>query len=259
MANSTLPNTSRFLACTVLTLVLAASCTPKRTPERPPLAVEMAKTYGLESFGQIEGIRYTFNAEFPGLKKPFDGGAGTIKFSRTWEWDPKTDTVSYEGKDMEGKPLKVTYQRSQLSSQSDVVKKQVDPLFFNDQYWLLFPLHASWDASAKVTDDGTQKLTLGEGSAERIAVKYPAEGGYLPGDTWELYVGADHRVEELIFRRGGPTKPSVVIATWADHKKAGPLLISMDHRGTGDGQPLRIFFSDVAVKVSGSQNWMNAQ
>jgi hypothetical protein len=81
----------------------------------------MAKTYGLDSFGQIEGIRYTWNAEFPGNVKPFDGGSGTIKITRTWEWDPKTGTVSYEGKDKEGKPLKVTYQRSQLSSQSDAI------------------------------------------------------------------------------------------------------------------------------------------
>ncbi len=70
----------------------------------------MAKTCGLDSFGQIEGIRYTWNAEFAGNVKPFDRGPGTIKITRTWEWDPKTGTVSHEGKDKEGKPLKVTYQ-----------------------------------------------------------------------------------------------------------------------------------------------------
>ncbi len=84
----------------------------------------------------------------------------TITVSRKWEWDPKTDTVSFEGKTKEGKEVKVTYQRSQLSSQSDDVK-MVDPVFFNDQYWLLFPLHAAWDKSAKVTDEGMQKLPLG--------------------------------------------------------------------------------------------------
>jgi hypothetical protein len=153
-------------------------------------------------------------------------------------------------KDNNGQPLKVTYQRSQLSSQSDVVKNQVDPLFFNDQYWLLFPLHVAWDTSAKVTDEGMQKLPLGEGSAEKIVVKYPPEGGYAPGDTWELYVGTNHRVEQLIFHRGGPKKPSLVIATWTDYKKAGPLLISTDHRGTVDGAPVHIFFTDVSVKVT---------
>jgi len=255
MANSNRPDMIRFLAFAVLALVLAASCGQKP----PAIAEQIAKTYGLDSFGQIEGIRYTWNAEFPGKAHPFDGAAGTIKFSQKWEWNPKTDTVSYEGPDMDGKPLQVTYQRSQLSSQSDAVKKQVEPAFINDQYWLLFPLHVIWDRSATVTGDGVQKLPSGEGSAQRVVVKYPSEGGYTPGDTWELYVGDDKRVEQFVYHRGGPKKPSVVIATWADYKKAGPLLISTDHRGTADGQPLRISFSDVSVKVAGSENWMNAQ
>jgi len=216
--------------------------------QRPPIAEQMAKTYGFDSFGQIEGIRYAFNAELPG-----------VKLSRTWEWNPKTDTVAYEGKDKEGKPIKVTYQRSQLSSQSEAIKNEIDPAFLNDQYWLLFPLHVAWDSSATVTDEGMHKLPLGNASAERVVVKYPSEGGDSPGDTWELYVGADKRVEELIYHRGGTKKPSVVIATWADYKKAGPLLISTDHRGTADGQPLRISLSDVSVKVTGSENWIKAQ
>jgi len=124
---------------------------------------------------------------------------------------------------------------------------------------LLFPLHVAWDSSATVTDEGMHKLPLGDASAERIVVKYPSEGGYAPGDTWELYVGANKRIEEFIYHRGGTKKPGIVIATWADYKKAGPLLISMDHRGTADEKPLRISFSDVSVKVTGSENWMNAQ
>jgi hypothetical protein len=257
MTNSSRPDMIRLLAFTVSALVLAA-CSGEQKSQIPPLAEQMAKTYGLDSFGQVEGIRYTWNAEVPGHEKPFDGGPGTIAISRIWEWDPKTDTVSFEGKTKEGKPLKVSYQRSQLSSQSDDVKTQVDPVFFNDQYWLLFPLHAAWDKSAKVTDEGMQKLTLGEASAEKIVVKYPSEGGYLPGDTWELYVDADHRVQELTFRRGGPTKPSVVIVTWTDYKKAGPLNISTEHRGTADGNPVRIYISDLSVKVTGS-DWTKAQ
>jgi hypothetical protein len=212
----------------------------------PPIAERMAKTYGLDSFEQVEAIRYTFDLDAPGLK-----------FHRTWEWQPKTDTVSYEGKDKEGKPEKVTYQRSQLGSLSDAIQNQIDPGFFNDQFWLLLPLHVAWDG-ASVTDEGLQKLPSGNGSAERIVVKYAAEG-YSPGDTWTLYVGPDKRVQENAFNRGGSKKPSVVITTWGGYKKAGPLLIATEHRGTADGKPLSLTFLDVSVKVKGSKNWINAQ
>jgi len=63
----------------------------------PAIADKMAKAHGLDSFGQVEGIRYTFNVERPG-----------VNVSRSWEWNPKTDSVSYEGKDKDGGPVKVT-------------------------------------------------------------------------------------------------------------------------------------------------------
>jgi hypothetical protein len=43
--------------------------------------------------------------------------------------------------------------------------KKVDSGFINDYYWVLFPLHAYWDTSATVTDQGMQKLPLGTARA----------------------------------------------------------------------------------------------
>ncbi|MFL6448147.1 MAG: hypothetical protein ACJ746_10730 [Bryobacteraceae bacterium] len=231
----------------VFSMMLLILTATSEAQQRPPIVEQMAKTYGLDSFGQIEAIRYTFNVQFPG-----------VTLSHGWEWNPKTNTVSYEGKDKDGKPVKVTYQRSQLSSQSDDVKNQIDPAFVNDQYWLVFPFHVVWD-KATVTHEGAQKLPLGNGSAEHVVVKYSSDVGYTPGDTWELYLGPDKRVEQFIYRRGGPKKPSIVIATWADYKKAGPLLVATDHRGTADGKPLRLTFTNVSVKLAGSDKWLNAQ
>src|SRR5262245_53511659 len=177
-------HSSRLTTIRVLAFGMLLLATTSRAQTRPPIAEQIAKTYGLDSFGQIDAIRYTFNLDL-----------GALKLSRTWVWEPKADRVSYEGKDKAGEPVKATYVRSQLSSQPAVVQDEVDPAFINDQYWLLFPFHVVWDSGgdgAHVEATGRHKLPLGEGSAERVVVKYPSEGGYAPGDTWELYVGADH-------------------------------------------------------------------
>ena len=144
--------------------------------QRPPILKQIAETYGIDSWDKIEAIRYTWNGEVTGL----------FKASRTWTWEPKTNKVTFEGVDKDGKPEKVTYLRSELSSQPDAVKK-VDSGFINDNYWALFPFHAYWDTSATVTEQSMQKLPIGTGSADLVSVKYPSEaGGYTPGDTWNL-------------------------------------------------------------------------
>jgi hypothetical protein len=73
----------------------------------PPAAEGLAKAYGLDSFGQIDAIRSTFNIDFPG-----------VKISQSWIWEPKADRVTYEGKDKAGNPVKISYVRSQLSSRT---------------------------------------------------------------------------------------------------------------------------------------------
>jgi hypothetical protein len=244
MTNASRTTMIRFLAFTVLVL---ASTSWAQT--RPPIFEKMVKTYGLDSWDKIEAIRYTWHIEY-----------GAFNASRSWEWEPKTAQVTYEAKDKDGKPVKVTYKRSELGSQPDSVKNDIDPGFTNDNYTLLFPLRAYWDTSADVIDAGSYNLPVGSGMAELVAVKYPPEGGgYTPGDTWEFYVDKDGRAEYWVYHRGGAKKPSLLCATWGGQEKAGPLLLSTDRRGYGDGKPIRIWFTDVAVKVTGSDTWMKAQ
>lgn len=240
---------SMTILCVFSGVLVLASTSGAQT--RPPIVEQLAKTYGIDSYDQIEAIRYTFNLELPALH---------LTLSRTWTWEPKTGQVTYETKDKDGKPVKVSYVRSQINTAPANVKDEIEPAFVNDNYWFIFPFHVYWDTSAVVTDKGMQQLPLGKGSAKLVSVKYPAEvGGYTPGDTWDLFMGSDGRVKEFTYHRGGPKKPSLLSTTWAGYKKAGPLLVSTDHRGTADGKPARVFFSNVAVKLAGSDRWVDAQ
>ena len=128
---------------------------------RPPIADQIAQTYGFGSWSQVDAVRFTF---------ALDGGP-KLRFHRSWIWEPKLDQITYDGPDKDGKPIKVTYKRSELAKQSDFVKTQVDPGFFNDSYWLLFPFHMIWDTGATITDAGKKKMPSGKGSARNVVVQ----------------------------------------------------------------------------------------
>src|ERR1700732_620769 len=166
-------NSSRIAKISLLIFGLPLLVSASWAQNCPPAAEKIAQAYGIDSFRQVDAVRSTFNIDFPGLK-----------VAQSWIWEPKADRVTYEGKDKDGDPVKVTYVRSQLTSQPDSVQKQIDPSFNNNQYWLWLPFHACWDTSAKVEDTGMHKLPIGGGSARRVVVTYPAEsGGLTPRGT----------------------------------------------------------------------------
>jgi hypothetical protein len=213
--------------------------------EKPDIRHQIADAYGLSSWSQVEQIRYTFNVD-----------AGPKKVARTWTWEIKPDRVTYEGPDSAGKPVKVTYARASMPP--DVVK-DVDPKFINDQYWLLFPYHLVWDKDTTVEDKGMTAAPMGKGKARMVTVTYPKTGGgYTPGDSYDLFVGADNRVVVWNYHNGGTPKPALTV-TWADYKMAGPVSIAEDHRGTAGDKPFRLFFTGVSVKLVGASDFVPAK
>ena len=83
---------SRIVAYLFFGILMAA--TSWAQTQRAPILEKVAKTYGIDSFDKVEAIRYTWSGEVTGV----------FKLSRTWEWEPKTNKVTYEGKDKDGKP-----------------------------------------------------------------------------------------------------------------------------------------------------------
>jgi hypothetical protein len=70
-----------------------------------------------------------------------------VNVSCAWTREPKTGHVTYESKDNDGKLVKTTYNRSQLTSAPANVKDEIDPAFNNDNYWFFFPFHVYWDTA----------------------------------------------------------------------------------------------------------------
>src|ERR1700751_4124230 len=83
-------NSSRITKISLLTFGLLVLASASWAQKCRPAAGKITQGYGIDSFGQIDAVRSTFNIDFPGLK-----------VAQSWIWEPKADRVTYEGKDKE--------------------------------------------------------------------------------------------------------------------------------------------------------------
>jgi len=191
---------------------------------------EIAQAYGVSAFSKVEKMDYTFNVEFNGKK-----------FSRKWEWNPKTKEITYWGKDKNGKNETLTYNRN---DKMDAKTKKIDAAFINDNYWLLFPFHLVWDTNVKFTDEGIKKYPIGKGEGQCLSVKYSDKVGYTPGDQFNLFLNKNNMIHQWIYLHGG-SKKNPRPATWEGNKSYGGFTISTLHYGPD--KKFKLWFSDIKV------------
>ena len=234
-------NLSRYLMVPLLTAGIMACAGHDKETQKMTVRQNIGNAYGVHHFSQIEQIQYEFNVKI-----------GDKQIRRFWIWEPKLDRVTFKGMNYQEA---VSYHRSEIETTTSSALKKVDAWFINDNYWLLFPFHTAWDANTKVEDIGRQKLPIGDGKARCVVVTFPATGGYTPGDVYEVYLDDDYRFLQWVYRRGG-SKQATRIATWENHRQAGPIVISLNHQGKDEN--FRLWFTDVGVKLAGSNSWMFA-
>jgi len=234
---------SGFKIFMVFLLTIGMSACASYNQEREMTARQhIAEAYGLQYFGEVEKIQYTFNVKI-----------GEKQISRFWIWQPHLNKVTFKGINYQEA---ITYNRSEIASTESNKLKKIDAWFINDNYWLLFPYHVAWDMRAKVEDIGRQQLPMGDGNARCVVVTYPATGGYTPGDVYDIYLDDDYRLTQWVYRRGGSEKPTR-ISTWDDYRKVGPLTLSLNHQG--EDQNFRVWFTNVGAKMVGADSWLFAQ
>lgn len=203
-------------------LVTASACQQK--PELPDtLPFKVAKAYGIENFDQVNSIAYTWNVQRDSVNV----------ISRDWKWNIKDSTVYYSGPD-----TTFTY-----SLAADSLPKQ-DGAFINDKYWAMMPFQLAWDSgySTEITENVASPIK-GTNST-KLTVVYSADGGYTPGDAYDLYIDENNMILEWTFRRGNGAEGRTW--TWENVAQFGPLKLAQDHMGQ-DGKRF-IWLTNVKVE-----------
>ena len=211
----------------IVLIVLVFGCTQRNndsTETKELSDVEkIAMAYGFDNFNKLEQLQYTFNVE----------RHDTLVATRTWHWHKKSGDIT-----MINNQDTITYQQATLT---DDLKK-VDHRFINDKYWLLFPFQLVWDSNMTFTNLGAQKAPLSGNQLTKLIVQYGDDGGYTPGDAYDLYLDENWLIREWEFRKSGKESPGSMI-TWESYADFNGIKVATDHHNINSGS--RIFFTDI--------------
>ena len=212
----------------LVTVTLFFSCKQKeetKTVEKEWSTIErIAHANGFENWKKVSELQFTFNVD-----------RDTTHFERSWTWNPKTEDVRMvSGKDT------VVYNRQSVDS----ISMNADKAFINDKYWLLAPFQLVWDTSATVSEISTTEAPISKTQLNKITITYPNEGGYTPGDAYDLYFGEDFIIKEWSYRKGNAKEPTMS-TTWEDYKDFDGIKIATLHQRTD--ADWKLYFTTIKV------------
>lgn len=191
----------------------------------PSFSELIANAHGFENWTHVNEIQFTFNVD-----------RDSNHFERSWTWNPKTDDVR-----LINDTDTIQYNRTSVDSLS----LDADQAFINDKFWLLVPFQLVWDEGTTISEPTKEIAPISTTQLNKITLTYGNEGGYTPGDAYDIFYSDDYIIKEWAFRKGNSEEPSM-ITTFENHEDFNGLKIAKDHKmAEGD---FNLYFSNVNIK-----------
>lgn len=198
----------------LISALLILSCKSeekKETINHPTLTVaeQIANAHGYENWKDVTSFAFTFGGKY---EEPNSG--------RSWTWKPKTNevTLTYDG-------TISTYNRNSMDS----LAIKSDRAFINDKFWALFPFQLVWDEGITISEPTKEQAPISKKELNKIVLLYSNEGGYTPGDAYDIYYNDDFIIQEWTFRKGNAPEPSLT-NTFEKYANFNGLKIAQEHK-----------------------------
>lgn len=216
----------KLILCTSILLTLL-NCKNETKTNSKPLTIneKIANAHGFQNWNNVSEVHFTFQVDVDTIK-----GNG-----RSWKWNPKTNNVSFTTGQ-----TSYQYNRTKLDSTS----VSADRGFTNDKFWAFIPFQLMWDKGIVVSEVKTSNAPLSNKNMQMITITYPSEGGYTPGDAYDIFFDENYIIREWSFRKSNSPQP-MLSNTFENYQDFNGIKIAIDHKK--DNGTWNLNFTDVKV------------
>ena len=188
------------------------------------IAEKIANAHGYEQWKNVDQLTFRFNVDRD----------GTVS-GRSWIWKPKTDDVT-----LITTQDTLNYNRKSIDSTA----LNADRGFINDKFWLLIPFQLAWDDGTSISEPSKEAAPISNNEMNKITLSYGNEGGYTPGDAYDIFYNDDFLIQEWVFRKGN-SKEASMTTTFENYVDINGIKFAQDHK-TAEGD-FNLFFSELKV------------
>ena len=191
------------------------------TPTKPlNISEKIANAHGYENWKNVKTFAFTFGGKYA---EPNSG--------RSWIWNPKTNDVTLtRGEETS------SYNRNRMDS----LDMQSDRAFINDKFWALFPFQLVWDEGTTISEPIKEIAPISKKELNKIVLLYSNNGGYTPGDAYDIYYDNDFIIREWAFRKGNAPEAALV-NTFENYEDFDGLKIAQEHKKGDDDWNLLVW------------------
>ncbi len=211
-------------------LLISCKSDPKKDDSTPvetkelTVAEKIAEAHGFDQWDKVSKIDFVFNVD-----------RGDTHFERSWRWEPKKNDIT-----MMSKTDTVRYNRMKMDS--TILK--TDGGFINDKFWLLTHFNLVWDEGIEISEPKKEASPIGKEELNMISLTYVGDGGYTPGDAYDLYYGDDFLIKEWVFRKANADEPSL-ITTYEGYQDFNGLKIATERYN--EDKSAKFYFTGIKV------------
>jgi hypothetical protein len=101
-----------------------------------------------------------------------------------------------------------------------------------------------WDTTATISESKKMVSPIKKDTLQMITITYPNEGGYTPGDAYDIYYDKNYMIKEWVFREGNSKEPTLT-NTFENYKDFNGIKIAIDHKK--DNGSWNLNFTDVSI------------
>lgn len=211
----------------IICLLIFWSCKKEAPQKEYTLAQKIANAHGFENWDKVEEFHFSFNVD-----------KDSSHFGRSWIWKPKTNEVT-----MLTKKDTITYKTYKIEEEI----LEADRAFVNDKYWALFPFQLVWDTSATLGETSKVEAPISKKQLNKVTLTYPTDGGYTPGDAYDIFYDDYYIIQEWTFREANAKEPSMT-NTFENYKDFNGIKIAQDHKKSEGNWSLNFTNIKVIIK-----------